>query len=64
MSEASQRTALQEAGEEGEEAEHAGLMWTARQMRELLERKSPGIHLYVLNNARAALAPALAYCFR
>lgn len=55
---------LAKVGGEGEEAAQAGLKWTAQQMRDLLKRRSPGIHLYVLNKARAALAPALAYCFR
>ena len=45
---------LEAAGGEGEEAEEAGIQWAAKQIDELLDRGAPGVHLYVLNRARAA----------
>jgi methylenetetrahydrofolate reductase (NADPH) len=55
--------AMQAAGGEGAAAEQIGIEWSARQIRELLERDVPGIHLYVLNRSKAALSPALLDCF-
>ncbi len=57
------RFALDRAGGEGPEAEQVGVDWAAWQIDGLLENHAPAIHLYVLNSARAALAPALARCF-
>ena len=50
---------LEEAGGEGEKAEQAGIHWAVRQVEELLARKAPGIHLYILNRAKAALSAEL-----
>ena len=56
--------ALEQAGGEGEAAEQAGIDWCARQMEELLRQGAPGIHLYILNKARAALSRELGDAFR
>ncbi|OQX28767.1 MAG: methylenetetrahydrofolate reductase [NAD(P)H] [Spirochaeta sp. LUC14_002_19_P3] len=41
------------AGKEG--VEHAGIHWAAEQVRGLLDKDVPGIHLYTLNHSRAVL---------
>lgn len=51
------------AGCEGVCAEEAGVLWTVQQIEELLRYGVPGIHLYVLNRPRAALAPQMLDCF-
>ncbi len=56
------RKQLEEAGGEGPGAEEKGILWTVRQIDELLQAGAPGIHLYILNRARTALAPQLAEC--
>jgi len=50
---------LEDAGGEGEKAEQAGIHWAVRQVEELLARKAPAIHLYILNRAKAALSAEL-----
>jgi len=56
------RTAMEQAGGSGPTAETVGIEWTVKQINELLERGAPGIHLYILNRAKTALAPALQEC--
>jgi methylenetetrahydrofolate reductase (NADPH) len=55
--------ALLDAGEQGPAAEAVGLQWAARQIEELLGAGAPGIHLYILNRSRTALAPTITRCF-
>ena len=40
-----------------------GIQWAVQQIDDLLANGAPGIHLYVLNRAKVALAPALQACF-
>lgn len=54
---------LVDAGENRAAAAAVGLQWACRQIDELLDAGAPGIHLYVLNRADVALAPAVARCF-
>ncbi len=54
---------LTQAGDDTDAAEQIGLDWTVQQIRELLNAGVPGIHLYILNRSKAALAPALKQCF-
>lgn len=51
--------ALEAAGGEGPVAEAVGMGWMVRQIEELFEKGAPGVHLYILNRANTALAPAL-----
>ena len=55
--------AMRDAGSRGEETEGVGIDWAARQIDELLARRVPGVHLYVLNRSKAAMAPAVKKCF-
>lgn len=43
--------------------EKPGVEWATRQIKELLRHGVRGVHLYVLNQAQAALAPPLLTCF-
>ena len=54
---------LEAAGGTGPAAARVGLEWVANQIRELLVAGAPGIHLYILNRAEAAIAPAIIDCF-
>jgi methylenetetrahydrofolate reductase (NADPH) len=54
---------LKAAGD-GDVAEGIGIYWSVKQIEELLACNVPGIHLYVLNRAKAALAPGLMACLR
>jgi methylenetetrahydrofolate reductase (NADPH) len=55
---------MQKGGGEGDAAEQAGIQWAVAQVEELLRYGVPGIHLYVLNRAKAGVAPALLDSFR
>lgn len=54
---------LEKAGDDEEKAEAVGIDWTVRQIQDLLKHDVPGIHLYILNRSKAALAPAVKECF-
>jgi len=56
--------AMEKAGDNAERAEQVGLEWTVGQIKDLLARGAPGVHLYILNRSKAALAPALKACFQ
>jgi methylenetetrahydrofolate reductase (NADPH) len=55
--------ALGKAGDDAEAASTVGIQWAVRQIDDLLRSGVPGIHLYVLNRAKVALAPAVTECF-
>jgi methylenetetrahydrofolate reductase (NADPH) len=55
--------ALEKAGDDAEAASSVGIQWAVRQIDDLLRNGVPGIHLYVLNRAKVALAPAVTECF-
>ena len=55
--------ALEKAGDDAEAASAIGIQWVVRQIDDLLRNGVPGIHLYVLNRAKVALAPAVTECF-
>jgi len=44
------------AGDDKAAVEAIGVDWTYQQARELLEKGAPGIHLYIMNRARPAMA--------
>jgi len=46
------------------EEEQIGLDFTVRQIDELLAAGAPGVHLYILNDSKAALSRELMACFR
>ena len=54
------RTALQTPDPEA--ARRAGIDWLVAQIDELVARAAPGIHLYILNQAKTILDPRLAAC--
>ena len=54
---------LEAAGGDGEAAELVGLRWAERQIEELIAAGVPGIHLYILNRAKAALSNELVRFF-
>jgi methylenetetrahydrofolate reductase (NADPH) len=56
-------SAMEKAGDNTEEAENVGLEWTVNQIKDLLAHGVPGVHLYILNRSKVALAPALKTCF-
>ncbi|OQA28104.1 MAG: 5,10-methylenetetrahydrofolate reductase [Verrucomicrobia bacterium ADurb.Bin345] len=53
---------LEKAGGSGPVAEAIGIQWTVKQIDGLLAQGVPGVHLYILNRAKTALAPALEEC--
>lgn len=55
--------ALEAAGEDARAGEAVGVKWAVRQMEDLLDRKAPGVHLYVLNRAHA-LSPEFLDCLK
>jgi methylenetetrahydrofolate reductase (NADPH) len=55
--------AMRDVGSQGEPVEKVGINWAARQIEDLLGRGVPGVHLYVLNRSKAAMAPAVKACF-
>lgn len=54
---------LEAAGGDGEAAELVGIQWAERQIEDLLAHGVPGIHLYILNRAKAALSTELVRFF-
>lgn len=54
---------LRAAGDDPDATEQAGIDWAVDQIRDLLAHGVPGVHLYLLNRARAALSPALLELF-
>jgi len=54
------RAALQNPDPEAARA--AGIQWISRQIDGLIAHGAPGIHLYILNQARTVLHPRLAAC--
>ena len=44
-------------------ARHFGLQWLAQQINDLIAHDVPGIHLYILNQARTILDPQITECF-
>ncbi|HMO51724.1 MAG TPA: methylenetetrahydrofolate reductase [NAD(P)H] [Kiritimatiellia bacterium] len=50
---------LRDAGDDPVAAEHVGIEWAIEQIRDLLARGVPGIHLYILNRSKAALSQPL-----
>ncbi len=54
---------LRQAGDDADAAEQVGIDWAIEQMRELIARGVPGIHLYILNRSRAALSGPLLALF-
>lgn len=54
---------MEAAGGEGPKAEEVAILWAVNQIEELLRYGVPGIHLYVLNRSKVALAPQLMDCF-
>ncbi len=49
---------LEAAGEDPEAVEAIGVDWAREQIRDLIVHGAPGIHLYILNRSKAALALA------
>ena len=56
-------SALEKAGDDAEAASAIGIQWVVRQIDDLLRNGVPGIHLYILNRAKVALAPTVTECF-
>lgn len=44
------------AGEDSSAVENISTLWSYRQIRELLEKGAPGVHLYILNRADMAIS--------
>jgi methylenetetrahydrofolate reductase (NADPH) len=54
---------LKDAEGDNEAMAAVGIQWAANQISKLLAAGVPGIHLYILNRAKTALAPVLNRCF-
>lgn len=54
---------LEIAGDDKEKSMNAGILWSMEQIVDLLQNDVPGIHLYVLNQIRPAMAYQLAQTF-
>lgn len=54
---------LEKAGDDKEAAQNAGIVWCMEQIIDLLQHGIPGVHLYVLNQIRPAMAYQLARTF-
>jgi methylenetetrahydrofolate reductase (NADPH) len=55
--------ALRNVGDDADASAAVGIEWAVQQIEDLLANGAPGIHLYVLNRSRIALAPAVLECF-
>jgi len=53
---------LEAAGSDAEAARSVGIDWLTAQIDGLIEHGAPGIHLYILNQAKTILDPRLADC--
>jgi len=53
------RSALEMVRDDPLQSEQIGLEWTRNQIAGLFDGGAPGVHLYILNRARTALAPLL-----
>ena len=53
---------LEAAGDDAEAARRAGIEWLVAQIDGLIAGGAPGIHLYILNQAKTVLDPRLAEC--
>ena len=56
-------SALEKAGDDADAASAIGIQWVVQQIDHLLQNGVPGIHLYILNRSKVALAPAVTECF-
>ncbi len=54
---------LVSAGDDAEAAMNSGILWCTEQIIDLLKHDVPGIHLYILNQIRPAMAYQLAQTF-
>jgi methylenetetrahydrofolate reductase (NADPH) len=54
---------LEASGSEGPDAQNTGILWCVEQIVGLLRQGVPGVHLYILNQIRPALAYQLAQTF-
>lgn len=53
---------LEAAGDDAEAARRVGIEWLVAQIDGLIAHGAPGIHLYILNQAKTILDPRLAAC--
>ncbi len=54
---------LEAAGDDQQAAARVGVRWAEAQIKDLLKKGVPGIHLYILNRAEAALSDELTQLF-
>lgn len=54
---------LHKAGDDKEAAMNTGILWCTEQIIDLLQHDVPGVHLYILNQIRPAMAYQLAQTF-